>query len=489
MVVPDLLQIDLKLSTDLINRNFSNYSAWHLRALLQQAPPKDEALQGAGQAAFVDPVDLTKELDWVQQGIYTEPNDQSVWLYHHWLTTLGRGSEPARITHCALLDGQLFVFFSAPVVACPEGEATVTVSGAGGAGALKAAGSLAPLGPDAAGDAGGAYGRTRQLPGSRRRWAHAWRFAQAEPQRFPAAGAVEVRAVVEELGSHPDGRPVVGKRVVSFTGPAIACDDGEGGGGGAAGSPALAAVLASPPEPARLQVLQGELARVEELLEIEPDCRWALLARGRLGASAAAGSGREAVEAAESLVADGYDRIAALDPLRKGFYVEARAASLLRLRSLAWLAAGSLSAPLDLTGLSLRHLPPATVLALFGLRRLDVSGVGLQALGPVLQLRSLEELLAARNGLRGDLREAFCLPRLQRLDVSGNALELRPAAAPPAPPEPLREVLASDNPALLALLRAAGGAQDFLSRFAPAGHAGWALAGDAAAGQCTLRRA
>merc|ERR1712079_708556 len=36
----DLADLDLKLSTELINRNFSNYSAWHLRTLLQQLPQR-----------------------------------------------------------------------------------------------------------------------------------------------------------------------------------------------------------------------------------------------------------------------------------------------------------------------------------------------------------------------------------------------------------------------------------------------------------------
>ena len=60
---------------------------------------------------------MAAELEWVQQGIYTEPNDQSVWLYHHWLTTLGRGCEQLRITHCAALGGELVVFFSQAVCA------------------------------------------------------------------------------------------------------------------------------------------------------------------------------------------------------------------------------------------------------------------------------------------------------------------------------------------------------------------------------------
>ena len=43
----DLSSIDLELSTELINRNFSNYSAWHLRALLQQRAGTEEGHLGS----------------------------------------------------------------------------------------------------------------------------------------------------------------------------------------------------------------------------------------------------------------------------------------------------------------------------------------------------------------------------------------------------------------------------------------------------------
>ena len=73
---------------------------------------------------------MGEELEWVQQAIYTEPNDQSIWLYHHWLTILGRGHDRLRITHCAVLQGELFVFFSGPacVRSLDASDAPVTVS-------------------------------------------------------------------------------------------------------------------------------------------------------------------------------------------------------------------------------------------------------------------------------------------------------------------------------------------------------------------------
>mmetsp|Transcript_81744 Transcript_81744/g.230103 ORF Transcript_81744/g.230103 Transcript_81744/m.230103 type:complete len:226 (+) Transcript_81744:783-1460(+) len=224
---------------------------------------------------------------------------------------------------------------------------------------------------------------------------------------------------------------------------------------------------------------------------MEPECRWALLARGRLTTALAACEGPAALEAAEVAVAKGYEEIASLDPLRKGFYAEARANSLARLRILGWLrqveGGRGLGTSLDLSGLSLRHLAPSAVHSLFGLRRLDVSGAGLTTFGPLLQLRSLEELLAARNSIAGDVRELFCLPRLKRADVSGNALGFRATREGDevAPPASLAELDASGNASVLAELRR-GGPEAVLARLLPSG--GWAFEGGLETGRCLLCR-
>lgn len=148
----DLNAIDLKLSTDLINRNFSNYSAWHLRTLLQQP-------LGAGEEPRMK-LNVEEELEWVQQGIYTEPNDQSVWLYHQWLT-LEHGKQLPFVTHCALLDGELFVFFSKAVCA------SMATLNSGISGRMEAIGT-----------AEASRTRPRKL---RRSWSVGWRFVPEAP--------------------------------------------------------------------------------------------------------------------------------------------------------------------------------------------------------------------------------------------------------------------------------------------------------------------
>lgn len=57
---------DLEYSTQLIEADFSNYSAWFLRTT-------------------VDGLDPLGELEFVWNAIFTEPNDQSAWQYHDWL--------------------------------------------------------------------------------------------------------------------------------------------------------------------------------------------------------------------------------------------------------------------------------------------------------------------------------------------------------------------------------------------------------------------
>ena len=78
-------------------------------------------------------------------------------------------------------------------------------------------------------------------------------------------GEVRVEASVELDGSHPDGTVAHAWRRLSFAGLPVLCDMAEAPGP----SPALAALIAATPSPERASVLQGELARVEELLEIE----------------------------------------------------------------------------------------------------------------------------------------------------------------------------------------------------------------------------
>jgi len=470
----DFVDMDLKLSKQLINRNFSNYSAWHLRALVQQRLPQDgQASQGDLQG-LQDPIDIAGELDWVQQGIYTEPNDQSVWLYHHWLTTLGRGRSQSHITHCAILDNELFIFFSEPVCVCSGSnfEVIVTVSMSGGRGAtkLEVRGALRPLGPDSAGRGSAVHRWTRKLPLGRRRCVHGWRFIPVGAGSRSAfapwtATQVEVEVMLEEFTSHVDGTQAHGRQRITFFGPLIHCDAvssevGSATAGGATSS-AVADILLARPSQDCLGVLECELARVEELLEMEPECRWALLARGRLATAVAACSGSGAMDSAEKAVIKGYEKIAELDAPRQGFYAEARAASLARLRLRAWLqqveGGRGLGTHLDFSGLSgLRHIAPTMACAVFGVRSLDVSGCDLRSFGLLLQLHTLEEFSAASNHISGDLREVFVLPRLKRANLRGNLLGFRLGDGGAHAPGSLEELEASENGAIIAALNEQG---------------------------------
>lgn len=71
------LKDELKYSKELIQLNFSNYSAWHYRSTLIPQICKNNHKKLKKQ--------IIKELEFVKNAFWTEPNDQSAWLYHRWL--------------------------------------------------------------------------------------------------------------------------------------------------------------------------------------------------------------------------------------------------------------------------------------------------------------------------------------------------------------------------------------------------------------------
>lgn len=379
----DLNAIDLTLSTDLINKNFSNYSAWHLRTLLQQPV--------AGEEPRIK-LNLEEELEWVQQGIYTEPNDQSVWLYHQWLTL---GSTSPEIIHCAVLQGELYMFFSQ---ACRLTSTSLN----GSSGRFEA---ILPR---------------RRSTARVRSWAVGWRFVTDD--RI-VQKTVEVEVAVESCGTG-----ILKQSQCTFKGQPIDLDSD---------TPSTATFEHQLPLE-QSEILKAELARIEELLEIEPDCRWALLARMRL---------QLACSIPEETTLEDFERMSSLDPLRANFYADSKANAVLHRRSYDWSLEGW-QHPLNLANLGLKHLAPTAAALIFGVRILKLDENALKDFGPLLGLASLIELSVSRNQIRGDVAEVFALKRLQRIDLSWNFLSVGIRGSPP---QTLREIDMSGNPNILDL--------------------------------------
>lgn len=75
--------VELASTTRKIEANFSNFSAWHQRT---------KVLASLWDSGKLDKhSSLQQEFDLVQNAMYTDPNDQSVWLYHRWL--IGSGDD------------------------------------------------------------------------------------------------------------------------------------------------------------------------------------------------------------------------------------------------------------------------------------------------------------------------------------------------------------------------------------------------------------
>ncbi|CCM02932.1 uncharacterized protein FIBRA_05047 [Fibroporia radiculosa] len=75
-------QTELAYTTRKIEANFSNFSAWHQRS---------KVLTSLWDQGKLSPeICREKEFDLVKNAMYTDPGDQSVWIYHRWLVGQGK---------------------------------------------------------------------------------------------------------------------------------------------------------------------------------------------------------------------------------------------------------------------------------------------------------------------------------------------------------------------------------------------------------------
>ncbi|KAJ7684689.1 rab-protein geranylgeranyltransferase [Mycena polygramma] len=72
---------ELAYTTRKIESNFSNFSAWHQRSKILTS------LWTSGKLDYSKSKE--EEFELVRNAMYTDPNDQSVWIYHRWLMGAG----------------------------------------------------------------------------------------------------------------------------------------------------------------------------------------------------------------------------------------------------------------------------------------------------------------------------------------------------------------------------------------------------------------
>lgn len=79
-----VVEDETKFAFGLINKNFSNYSAWHYRAKLM---PKFENFNELKyNASYLIPIEKIREdFATLKHAYFTQPKDQSPWNHHEWL--------------------------------------------------------------------------------------------------------------------------------------------------------------------------------------------------------------------------------------------------------------------------------------------------------------------------------------------------------------------------------------------------------------------
>jgi geranylgeranyl transferase type-2 subunit alpha len=120
---------ELTYTKQKILSNFSNFSAWHQRSKvlsslwengkLNESKSKENGTFGQFQETYVP--HNSAEFELIRDAMYTDPSDQSVWMYHRWL--VGNGVVPSYAGgHChnLLLTESAYEILKREIVAIHE---------------------------------------------------------------------------------------------------------------------------------------------------------------------------------------------------------------------------------------------------------------------------------------------------------------------------------------------------------------------------------
>eukprot|EP00898_Chlorokybus_atmophyticus_P008625 jgi/Chlat1/8764/Chrsp90S00678 len=452
---------ELSYTASAINKNFSNYSAWHYRTALLAELAKDKPQEWLSSQ-------LREEFALVRQAFYTEPDDQAGWFYHRWLICkLSDDSEHAK-PHVLTVDPpdggtmgnndkhSITLLFSEPVTNVDNTSASVSIPTSNG---------WRPVG-DNTGRSGEIYANT---------WTCDLDASFIESVSQPAEVHIEVKADGSNNIKGTNGSRV-SAFVASFYVDAEAADeedidqprpevdgcwpegcapssatlmfdnsdiggplDLEGQGyrrGSRSGKSSFDLAsgagyegdtddIANSETVGARDIIQQEIAMCRELIELEPDSKWPRTAVAMLLDATSSGG-----DIAEMVAI--YERLAAVDPMRGGLYKD-RVGSL-KLRQAAskvdaevWSQERSVRAWLDLSRLGAPLITPPAAASFMWMRRLDLSHNRLRSLEGIEALQQLIALCVRHNKLE---RPHALLPlrhlhRLQALDIAYNELRER----------------------------------------------------------------
>ncbi|KAG0046816.1 hypothetical protein BGZ83_008011 [Gryganskiella cystojenkinii] len=428
--VLDRAQTEFDFTTNKIHQNFSNYSAWHNRSTL--LGKLADVMTEEEREMIVD-----NEFDLVKNAIYTDPEDQSAWLYDLWL--IGREKRSISVLGVSVISFhplEIVVAFDETVklrnpftvstrlehVAIPlEGEwrATGSDSGLGTVWIFQQA-----LGVE--------YGPTVEviiLPEDV--------CAIRAGSSLQTAVCFELETLNQDLNeiSGQLTRLVVGQNlmydVTKRIGP-VAGPDGATETQHLSPKHLVTSLTSSNSLEDRVELLKREISSVRELIEIEPDCKWpiqilsTLLSELRETVSIHSTQAKEIDDECIEL----QEKLISIDPLRQERY-EDRRAQLVFDRETLNLVQDSKRFPeiefaaeqpqdLDLTMRGLTHIPISSYFIHLHTLNLDSNSIK--------STRFLRNLLSVRhvnlsNNLIERLEGVQHAPSLEFLNLENNLIK------------------------------------------------------------------